>query len=139
MEVKVNKRKVFGAVALVGVLAIAAPSLAHHAVNAQFDVSKEVTATGVLTKLEAINPHSRWTMDVKNDAGQVESWVFESASPALLRRAGLRVRDTLKVGDSYTVHYNPSRAATQKMGFMRAVTIDGAKVSVTGLADVRGE
>ena len=134
-----NKRQVFGSVALVGALAVAVPSFAHHAVNAQFDVSKEVTATGVLTKLEPINPHSRWTMNVKNAAGVNESWVFESASPALLRRAGLKVRETLKVGDSYTVHYNPSRAATQKMGFMRAVTINGAKVSVTGLADVRGE
>ena len=134
-----NKRQVFGAVALVGALAVAVPSFAHHAVNAQFDVSKEVTATGVLTKLEPINPHSRWTINVKNAAGVNESWVFESASPALLRRAGLKVRETLKVGDSYTVHYNPSRAATQKMGFMRAVTINGAKVSVTGLADVRGE
>ena len=134
-----NKRQVFGSVALVGALAVAVPSFAHHAVNAQFDVSKEVTATGVLTKLEPINPHSRWTMNVKNAAGVNESWVFESASPALLRRAGLKVRETLKVGDSYTVHYNPSRASTQKMGFMRAVTINGAKVSVTGLADVRGE
>ena len=120
-------------------LAAAAPSLAHHAVNAQFDVSKEVTATGVLTKLDAINPHSRWTMSVKNPQGVSETWVFESASPALLRRAGLKVRETLKVGDTYTVHYNPSRAATQKMGFMRAVDINGQKVSVTGLADVRGE
>jgi hypothetical protein len=134
-----NKHLIIAASAAAVTFAIAAPSLAHHAVNAQFDVSKEVTATGVLTKLEPINPHSRWTMDVKNPAGATESWVFESASPALLRRAGLRVRETLKVGDTYTVHYNPSRAATQKMGFMRAVTINGAKVSVTGLADVRGE
>jgi hypothetical protein len=134
-----KKHLIIAASAAAVTFAIAAPSLAHHAVNAQFDVSKEVTATGVLTKLEPINPHSRWTMDVKNPAGATESWVFESASPALLRRAGLRVRETLKVGDTYTVHYNPSRAATQKMGFMRAVTINGAKVSVTGLADVRGE
>jgi hypothetical protein len=127
------------ATAAVASLAAAAPSLAHHAVNAQFDVSKEVTATGVLTKLDAINPHSRWTMSVKNPQGAAETWVFESASPALLRRAGLKVRETLKVGDTYTVHYNPSRAATQKMGFMRAVDINGQKISVTGLADVRGE
>ena len=134
-----KKNLIITASAIAASLAIAVPSFAHHAVNAQFDVSKEVTATGVLTKLEPINPHSRWTMNVKNAAGVNESWVFESASPALLRRAGLRVRETLKVGDTYTVHYNPSRATTQKMGFMRAVTINGAKVSVTGLADVRGE
>ena len=134
-----KKKLIITASAIATSFAIAAPSFAHHAVNAQFDVSKEVTATGVLTKLEPINPHSRWTINVKNAAGVNESWVFESASPALLRRAGLKVRETLKVGDSYTVHYNPSRAATQKMGFMRAVTINGAKVSVTGLADVRGE
>ena len=134
-----KKNLIITASAIAASFAIAVPSFAHHAVNAQFDVSKEVTATGVLTKLEPINPHSRWTMNVKNAAGVNESWVFESASPALLRRAGLKVRETLKVGDSYTVHYNPSRASTQKMGFMRAVTINGAKVSVTGLADVRGE
>jgi len=117
--------------------AFAVPAIAHHAVNAQFDVSTEIDLTGVLTRLDNIAPHSRWEMDITNAQGEVEQWRFESASPALLRRQGLRVREDLVVGNTYTVHVNPSRSATQKMGFMRAITINGQKVSVTGLNDVR--
>ena len=117
-------------------LAFAAPALAHHAVNAQFDVSKEVELTGRLAEVHNINPHSRWVMNVTNAQGQVEKWTFEGASPAVLRRSGIRVRDDMKVGNTYTFHFNPPRA-NQKMGYLRAMTINGRKVPFSKLADVR--
>ena len=130
-------RMPIAALAFTAVVATAAPSLAHHSANAQYDVAREVELTGVLTKLSAVNPHSLWQMDIRNAAGQVEKWTFESASPAVLRRNGVRVREDVKIGDTFTVYFNPPRAK-QTMGFMRAILIKGRKVSITQLEPVRG-
>ncbi len=121
-------------------LAIAvSPSKAHHSANAQYDVAREVELTGELVRLRAVAPHTLWELGIKNAQGQVENWTFESASPAVLRRNGVQVREDVKVGDTFTVYFNPPRSPAQKMGFMRAVLIEGKKVSITQLEPVRGE
>jgi len=130
--------RLINAAAAIYALGSVAPALAHHAVNAQFDVTTETKLTGVLTEVRAINPHSVWQFDMKNAQGQVENWTFESASPAILRRAGVKLREDVKVGGTYTVYFNPPRA-NQKMGFMRGIEINGKTVAITNLADVRGE
>ena len=132
-----KKHVILAGVLAIASLAAAAPSVAHHAVNAQFDVSKEVELTGVLTKVQNVAPHARWNLDIKNAQGVTENWFFESASPAVLRRAGIRVREEIKVGDTYTMFFNPPRAANQKVGYLRAMTIKGKKIPITNLADVR--
>ncbi len=126
---------ILAAAAATASLGAAAPSLAHHAVNAQFDVTREIELTGVLTKVQNVAPHARWNLDIKNAQGVTENWFFESASPAVLRRAGIRVREDIKVGDTYTMHCNPPRA-NQKACYLRAITIKGKKVPITNLADV---
>jgi hypothetical protein len=82
--------------------AVAGPALAHHSVNAQFDTSRMITITGVLQKMEDINPHSQWEVVVKNAQGQAEVWKLESLGAAALRRQGVKVKDEIKVGDTYT-------------------------------------
>ena len=48
-----------------------APANAHHSANAEFDTTKDVLITGVLVKLENVNPHSWWYVDVKAPDGKV--------------------------------------------------------------------
>src|SRR5215471_18954032 len=61
-------------------LTIGRPALAHHSANAEFDTTKHFTLTGTLTKLEIVNPHSWWYLDVKNADGSVTHWRLESIS-----------------------------------------------------------
>ena len=125
--------KAFAAAVSVGLLAVlgsAGSSSAHHAINAQFDVTNEFTATGVLTKFEAISPHPYWHFNIKTESGAVEDWTFVSGAPALLRRAGLRVREEIVPGTTFTLHYNLARNG-DKMGFIRAVTIRGQRVRLS--------
>jgi hypothetical protein len=75
--------------------------LAHHATAAQYDISKTVTFTGVISKLEWSNPHVHASIDVKRDSG-VERWDVELASPGGIIVAGLS-RDLLKPGTTLTV------------------------------------
>jgi len=71
---------------------------AHHAVQAQFDVSgAAVTLVGTLKKTEWINPHAKLHITVKNEnTGQMEDWELQMAAAAQLRRNGFLLRE---VGD----------------------------------------
>ena len=57
------------AIVFLGLLSASQPALAHHAFTAEFDGSKSVTVTGVLTRLEWANPHTWFYVDVKDDSG----------------------------------------------------------------------
>lgn len=92
------KKIVIASAAALALLMIGAPAMAHHSVAAEFDVSKEFTLTGTLTKIEFVNPHSWWYIDVKGADGSVTSWKLESLSPNLLIRQGLKVRQDVKIG-----------------------------------------
>ena len=88
----------------VGTLSIlaAVPLLAHHSFAAEYDRAKPVTLTGPVTKVEWINPHARFHMDVKDTSGKVASWEIELGSPAGLIRRGW-TRNSLKIGEPVTV------------------------------------
>ena len=88
--------------AILGVALAAVEVLAHHSFAAEFDRNKPVTVTGTVTKVEWANPHARFFIDVKDDAGKVNNWDFELASPNGLMRRGW-TRNSLKIGDVVTV------------------------------------
>src|SRR5271167_1734763 len=106
MGVSAMKFATCSLLAVVGLLLAGMPASAHHSVQAQFDLNKPFTITGVVTKVEWINPHSYLYLDVKDDSGTVKRWAFEMAGPGALRRAGLSRADRggLKVGDTITVN-----------------------------------
>ncbi|MBI4887614.1 MAG: hypothetical protein HY824_11025 [Acidobacteria bacterium] len=82
--------------------------LAHHSFAAEFDASKPVKVTGVVTKVEWTNPHIWFFMDVKGEDGTVANWGFEMASPSQLLRAGWK-RTSMKVGDVVAVEASRAR------------------------------
>ena len=84
-------------------LAAAVPLLAHHSFGAEYDSTKPVTLTGVVTKVDWTNPHSYFYMDVKDKNGAVVNWKFEGFPPNVLYRTGWRRGVTLKEGDTITV------------------------------------
>ena len=75
---------------------------AHHSFAAEYDRNKPVTLTGSVTRVEWINPHARFHMDVKDAGGKVASWEIELGSPAGLIRRGW-TRNSLKIGEPVTV------------------------------------
>src|SRR4029077_16997795 len=85
----------------------AVPAMAHHALQAEFDTTKRVEFTGVLTRLALINPHVRWFFDVKKPTRNNDKWEVSAAVPGPIRQAGLA--RVFKVGDTYKVTAAPAR------------------------------
>ena len=97
------------AVLLAGVgLVFSAPLIAHHAVGGEFDATKPVTVTGVVTKVDWTNPHARIHFDVKEPDGSVANWSVELAARNVLERMGWTIR-SLKVGQTVTVKGDQAR------------------------------
>ncbi len=114
----------------VAVLIMAAiPVLAHHSVQAQFDLDKPIQLTGTVTKVEWINPHSYLFVDVKDSAGDVKHWAFEMAGPGALRKAGLSRADRggLKAGDSITINGVLAKDGTDS-GLVKTITLSDGRV-----------
>src|SRR4030095_1463922 len=75
--------------AIVSVLLLAAvPALAHHSFAAEFDSKACKDFTGTLTKLDWQSPHPYFFMDIKDAAGKVTNWSFQTYAPITLRRNG---------------------------------------------------
>jgi hypothetical protein len=85
----------------------AIPSIAHHALQAEFDTTKRVEFTGTLTRFALINPHTRWFFDVKKPDGTTIKWEVSAAGAGPIRQAGLA--RAFKVGDTYKVTAAPAR------------------------------
>ena len=86
-----------------GLILGAVPVLAHHSISAEFDPSKEWSVTGVLSRIDWINPHTATWVDVKNaQSGEVEQWGCEGNPPATWHRAGLKKEDW-KLGETVTL------------------------------------
>ena len=99
----------FAAISLL--LLIVVPAFAHHSFDAEYDSNKPTTITGVVTKLDWINPHAYVFIDTKDESGAVRSFRIEMGPPYALVRGGWK-RDTVKIGDKVTV----SGAALAKDG-----------------------
>ena len=85
-----------------GLLIASVPMVAHHSVDAEFDQTKPITVTGVVTKVEWMNPHIWVYLDVKDKAGKVTKWQFEGSAPNALKRSGW-TRTSVKEGDQVTI------------------------------------
>ena len=108
------------------VIASAVPVVAHHSFAAEFDSAKTVDSTGVVTKVEWMNPHVYFYVDVKDPSGKVMNWGCEMGSPNGLTRQGWN-RNTLRIGMMVRVEGSAAKDGSN-VANARNVTVDGKKL-----------
>jgi DNA/RNA endonuclease YhcR with UshA esterase domain len=109
------------------VVFISTPLLAHHG-EANYDTEKTVTVKGTVTEFQFVNPHVQISLEVKNDKGEVEKWIGEARSPAMLSRYGGWDRNTIKVGDVITFYGHRTKNGTPFMRLEKIVMPDGKEL-----------
>jgi len=109
------------------VLLVSAPLVAHHG-EANYDTEKVTSAKGVVTDFQFINPHVQISIDVKNDKGEIEKWIGEARSPAMLARYGGWDKDTIKIGDTITMAGHRTKNGTNFLRLLKIVMPDGKEL-----------
>ena len=103
-------------------LMAARPLVAHHSFAAEFDANKTFKMTGTVTKVEWMNPHTYFYIDVTDEkTGKVTNCAMEMGSPNGLMRAGW-TRNTMKVGEVVTVEGSLAKDGSNT-GNARAVSL----------------
>jgi hypothetical protein len=108
-------------IAVVG--AATQPVAAHHSA-AQFDTTRNVTVTGVITKYDWRNPHVYMALAVTEPDGSTREQPIEAGASSVLLPLGLTPA-AVAIGERVTIRGNPSRRGGMVLG-RELVKADGA-------------
>ena len=117
-------RKLVGLVAL---MVATTPIAAHHSETAEFDQNNPVKVTGTIVKVEWLNPHVWFYVDVKDEQGGVTTWGFSGAPPGSLMRRGI-TKEVLKIGAVVNVEGSRARDGSNNASGRSVTFPDGRNV-----------
>jgi hypothetical protein len=103
-------------------------AFAHHSTAAEFDNSKPITFTGVVKKVQWMNPHIYTLIETQGADGKPVVYRIEGGPPNALFRQGWRM-DSLHIGDTVTVSgLRAKNDASLNIGQAKITTADGKRV-----------
>ena len=112
---------------LLSALSVMVPAFAHHSEAAEFDQSRPVKVTGTIVKVEWLNPHVWFYVDVKDEQGSVTTWGFSAAPPGALMRRGI-TKDALVIGAVVNVEGSRARDGSNNASGRSVTFADGRNV-----------
>jgi hypothetical protein len=93
--------------------------------SATYDASRQVKLQGPVTRIDWVNPHAFFFIDVRDAGGTTTNWAVEFGNPLELERDGWK-RSALKIGDVATVEGVPARERRQ--AFAKSVVVAGKRL-----------
>lgn len=117
-------KRILGSVLLGGWLVASGSLLAHHSLSGVYDIRGQGEITGVVKKVEFMNPHGAMTVEVTNGDGSTTDWILTTGSANTLSSLGFGQGgpNTVIAGDVVTISYLPSRDGSP-LGFIRSITL----------------
>jgi hypothetical protein len=109
---------------------------AHHSFAAQYDAKQLVALQGTVTKVEWMNPHTFFYIDVVDENGRSTNWAIEGGAPNVLYRRGWKP-DSLKTGDEVSITGHKARDGSNLVRGVTFALADG-RCLFFGVAGVEG-
>jgi hypothetical protein len=108
---------------------LATDALAHHSVSGQFDTAKTFDITGVVSRVDWVNPHTQLYVDVMQASGATLTYKLESLPVAMMRKAGLSKSDLVGDGRPVTLKAHPARNGDALHGYLLILKLpDGREI-----------
>jgi hypothetical protein len=108
-------------------LAAAGLAAAHHSFAAEYDDTKPVKLMGKITKVEWMNPHVWYYVEVKDESGKTTTWALSGGAPGQLQRRGI-TKDAIVVGATVNVEGFRAKDGSNNAFGSRVVYEDGRSV-----------
>jgi Family of unknown function (DUF6152) len=93
---------------IAGSILAAIPMAAQRPYAATYDSARQVSLKGAVTRIDWVNPHAFFFLDVRDPGGPVFNWAVEFGDPLELERNGWKP-DSLHIGDVVMVEGVPAR------------------------------
>jgi len=113
--------------AILALMAVTAPAFGHHSEAAEFDQNNPVKMTGTIVKVEWLNPHVWFYVNVKDEQGNDTTWGFSGAPPGALMRRGI-TKEALKIGAVVNVEGSRARDGSNNASGRSVTFADGRNV-----------
>jgi len=94
----------------------------HHSLTAEFDTRKTLVLTGVVSRVQWVNPHIYVDLDVTEPGGKIATWHLECVPVAMARKAGVSMKTLMGNGERVKVDAFPARDGTAHLGFLARIT-----------------
>ena len=102
---------------------------AHHSLTATYDIGSLVSLSGVITRVDVMNPHLRVELEAKDAGGRTTKWTIEMAPPHAFLRRNVDVQ-SLKVGQQVTIESWLRKDGKKEATGRTLVTAEGKRVDV---------
>lgn len=112
----------------------ALPLFAHHSFAAEYDDTKPVKVTGVVTRVEWQNPHIWFYVDSKDESGKITHWAFSGGAPGQLMRRGI-YKDVIQPGMMVNVDGYRAKDGSNNANGAKVTFPDGRQVFTASAED----
>ncbi len=121
-----HRRLLLGAAAALATHSLA---LAHHSLSGQFDTTKSFQITGIVSRVDWVNPHTQVYVDVRQANGSTITYKLESLPVAMMRKSGLSKSELLGDGRPVVIDAYPARGDTPHLGYLLHIKLaDGRDI-----------
>src|SRR6266571_5212179 len=111
-----------------GILLAATPVAAQHSFSATYDFDRQVKLEGPVTRVDWVNPHAFFFINVRDAGGTITNWAVEIGNPLDLEGDGWK-RNSIHTGDAVNVEGVLARGQARQT-FAKSVVLarTGAKL-----------